>query len=340
MREIDVRDAVGQVICHDITRIVRGGEKGVAFKKGHVVRPEDIEPLLALGKTTLYVWERPDGALHEDEAAEILCSLCLNAGMRRTLPREGKIDIFAEIDGLFRLDRERLGAINALGDIVIATRHDNYPVRAGDKLAGMRVVPLAVAKEKMDAARTVGEAAGGPLFRLLPYRTPRAAVVTTGGEVYHGRIRDTFTDVVLAKLAEYGCEVVGRAVTDDSVEMIVGAIRRFADADLVVCTGGMSVDPDDRTPGAIRAYGADIVSYGAPVLPGAMFLLAYKGEQAVVGLPSCAMHARTTVFDLILPRIVAGDPVRAGDIRELWHGGLCLGCPECRYPACSFGKGG
>ncbi len=339
MKLIDIRDAVGHVICHDITRIVRGGEKGVAFKKGHVVRPEDIEPLLALGKQNLYVWEKTPGMLHEDEAAEALYSMGAAPGIARSAVREGKIDLFAEHDGLFKLDPARLDAVNQLGEMVIATRHNNYPVRKGEKLAGMRVIPLLIEKEKIDRALAAGASAPGPLFRLLPYRKVRAGVVVTGGEVYHGRIEDTFSQVILAKLAAFGCEVAGRAVVDDSTDMIVEAIRRFGDLDLVICTGGMSVDPDDLTPGAIKAYGADIVSYGAPVLPGAMFLLAYKGSQAVMGLPSCVMHADTTVFDLILPRVIAGDPVTREEIRRLWHGGLCLGCEDCRFPACSFGKG-
>ncbi len=340
MKLISIRDAVGHIICHDITRIVRGGEKGVAFRKGHVVRPEDIEPLLKLGKSTLYVWEKTPGMLHEDEAAEALYSMCAAPGIARSTTREGKIDLFAEYDGLFKLDAARLDAINQLGEMVIATRHNNYPVKKGDKLAGMRVIPLIIEKGKIDAALAAGAAAPGPLFRLLPYRQKlRAGVVVTGGEVYHGRIKDTFSEVVLAKLAAFGCEITSHTLVDDSTEMIVEAIRKNADADLIVCTGGMSVDPDDLTPGAIRAYGADIVSYGAPVLPGAMFLLAYKGNQAVMGLPSCVMHADTTVLDIVLPRVIAGDPVTREEIRRLWHGGLCLACPDCRFPACSFGKG-
>lgn len=339
MKLIDIKDAVGHVICHDITRIVRGSEKGVAFKKGHVVRPEDIAPLLALGKSSLYVWERREGALHEDEAAEILYSLCAGPAIARSETREGKIDLFAAVDGLLKLDMDRLDAVNRLGDIVVATRHNHYPARKGDKLAGMRVIPLTIEKAKMDAALAVGANGEGPLLSLLPYRRLSTAIVTVAGEVYHGRIRDTFTDVVVAKLAGYDCEIAGRAVVDDSIAMITAAMRNFASADLIVCAGGMSVDPDDRTPAAIRAHGAEVAAYGVPALPGAMFMLGYKGEQAVVGLPSCAMYAETTVFDIVLPRLVAGDRVTGDELRSLWHGGLCLACPDCRFPACSFGKG-
>lgn len=225
-----------------------------------------------------------------------------------------------------------------MGEIIIATRHQNQPVRKGDKLAGMRVIPLVIAKEKIIAAQAIASAAV-PLVRILPYRKLLAAVVITGGEVYHGRIKDTFSDVIFDKLAAYNCTVTGHAVVDDSVDMIAAAMQRFADADLILCTGGMSVDPDDLTPTAIREYGAEIITYGAPVLPGAMFLLAYKGGQTVMGLPSCAMYAKTTIFDLMLPRALAGEVLTAADVRHLWHGGLCLACGECRFPDCSFGKG-
>lgn len=339
MKLIDIHDAVGHVLCHDITRIVRGSEKGVAFKKGHVVRPEDVEPLLKLGKQKLYMWENDPSKLHENAAAEALYSMCANQYIGRSEVREGKIDLTAEIDGVLKLELEPLDAINQLGEMIIATRHTNYPVRKGDKLAGMRVIPLVIEKEKIDAALAIGAKAGKPLFRILPYRKLTAAVVTTGGEVYHGRIKDTFSDVIFSKLAAFDCRVIGHEIVDDDLAMIGGAMQKFADADIIVCTGGMSVDPDDLTPTAIRDYGGDLVTYGAPVLPGAMFLLAYKGKQAIMGLPSCVMYAKTTVFDLMLPRVIAGDVIGKEDVRHLWHGGLCLLCGDCRYPECSFGKG-
>ncbi len=339
MKLVDIENAVGHVICHDITRIVKGVEKGAAFRKGHVVRDQDIKPLLALGKRSLYVWENDESMMHEDEAAEALYSLCANEFISRSEVREGKIDLTAEIPGILKLEMDPLNEINQLGEMIIATRHTNYPVKTGDKLAGMRVIPLVIEKRKIDAALAIGKKAGKPLFTILPYRKVKVAVIITGGEVYHGRIKDTFSQVIFEKLAPFGCEIIGHEVVDDSLNMICTTMRQFSDADIIVCTGGMSVDPDDLTPTAIRDYGADIVTYGAPVLPGAMFLLAHKGEQTIMGLPSCVMYAATTVFDLMLPRVIAGDVITKSDIRHLWHGGLCLNCPDCHYPECSFGKG-
>lgn len=339
MKLIDIEHAVGHVICHDITRIVRGGEKGVAFKKGHVVRGEDIGPLLSLGKRSLYVWENDASMMHENEAAEALYSMCANDFITRSEVKEGKIDLFAGTSGVLKLEMNALDEINQLGEMIIATRHTNYPVKPGDKLAGMRVIPLTIEKRKIERALEIGAGAGKPLFSILPYRKVKVAVLITGGEVYHGRIKDTFSDVIFNKLAPFNADIAGHAVVDDTLEMICTAMRTFSDADIIICTGGMSVDPDDLTPRAIDEYGADIVTYGAPILPGAMFLLAYKGRQAIMGLPSCAMYAKTTVFDLMLPRVIAGDAIAKSDIRHLWHGGLCLACPDCRYPECSFGKG-
>ena len=341
MKLIKTTEAVGHVLCHDMTQIIKDVSKGPRFRKGHVVAEEDIPVLLSMGKESLYVWEKQEGMLHEDEAAEILRDLCQNAHMTASEPKEGKIELTADCDGLFKLDRARLDALNSLGELMIATRGGNLPVRAGDKLAGTRVIPLVISGEKMEEARRLaGEA---PLLELRPYRHKKCGIVSTGSEVKKGLIQDTFSPVVAGKLEEYGAEVLGVEYPGDDPEAITAAIRRFLDAsaDLVACTGGMSVDPDDRTPAAIRATGARVVSYGAPVLPGAMFLLAYLEDgRAVVGLPGCVMYAKRTIFDLVLPRLMADDPVTARDLARLGAGGLCLGCDECHWPNCGFGKGG
>lgn len=340
MKLVSIENAIGHIICHDITRIVKNGEKGVAFKKGHVVHKEDIEELLSLGKRSLYIWESNPSTMHENDAAEALYSLCANRDISRSEVKEGKIDLYADTHGVLKLNIEILEEINCLGDMIIATRHNNSPVQKGDKLAGMRVIPLVIERKKIDAAIQIGAKAKKPLFTILPYRKMKIGVVVTGSEIYSGRIRDTFSQVILDKVSKYACEICGHVVVDDSPEMICSAMHSLVDADVIICTGGMSVDPDDLTPLAIRNYGAEVVSYGAPVLPGAMFLLAYKGRQAVVGLPSCAMYAKTTVFDIFLPRILSEDPITNFDVRRLWHGGLCLACSECRFPECAFGKGG
>ena len=339
MKLIETKNAVGHVLCHDLTQIIPGQYKGARFRKGHIVTEEDIPVLLSMGKEHLYVWEMTPGMLHENEAAERMVRLCRNEGRSASEVREGKIELRADWDGLFRVDAERLNAVNAIDELMIATRRGDTAVRAGDKLCGTRVIPLVIEEKKLLAA----EAAVGkrPILELLPYRLRTAAVVTTGAEVKNGLIEDRFTPVLIGKLAAFGIEVVHRSLPGDVPADVLAAIleAKTSGADLILCTGGMSVDPDDNTPGAIKASGARIVTYGAPVLPGAMFLLGYFGDGTpILGLPGCVMYAKATVFDLVLPRIAAGVELTKRDFTVLGEGGLCLGCPECRYPVCPFGK--
>jgi molybdopterin biosynthesis enzyme len=340
MKKLRVEDAVGQVLCHDLTRIVAGKMKGPQFRKGHILREADIPMLLSMGKEHIFVWEKQPGMLHEDEAALRLAALCQNTHIRRGEAAEGKIELFAEREGVFCIDLDRLNRINGLPDIVIAARHSQSPVKAGDTLAAMKVIPLVVPEETLLRA----EAAAGavPVFTLFPYTLKTAVVVTTGSEVAGGLIKDAFTPVILKKLAAYGIGMLRHIIVGDGPEAVSGAIdeARREKPDLILCTGGMSVDPDDNTPGAIKRSGAKIVTYGAPVFPGAMFLLGYYDEGLpILGLPGCVMYAQATIFDLMLPRIVAGIRLTKQDFTVLGNGGLCLGCPECRYPVCPFGKG-
>lgn len=343
MKLIETVNAEGHVLCHDVTVIVKDVKKGVAFKKGHIVTKEDIPELLKLGKDHLYIWEKNDDMYHEDEAAEILREVCMGENtVPSGPPREGKIELTAACDGLFLVESERLRAVNAIDEITIATRHGMTPVKAGDKLGGMRVTPLVIAKEKMERVR---EAAGKtPLLSVRPFRTMRCGIVTTGNEVYYGRISDTFTPVVEQKLAEYGSAAAWHERCPDDKERIAAAIQKMLDAgaDMILTTGGMSVDPDDMTPGAIRASGARVVSYGAPVLPGAMMLVGYFERDGrsipVMGLPGCVMYAGRTIFDLLLCRAAAGVEITRGDIAAMGEGGLCLGCAVCTWPNCGFGK--
>ena len=340
MRLVKTRDAVGQVLCHDITQIVPGVSKGPVFRKGHVVAPEDVEVLLRVGKENLYIWQNDDSMLHEDAAADVLRALCQGEHMRASPPKEGKIELTAEIDGLFLADTERLRAVNRFGEMMIATRYPGFPVKAGDKLCGTRIIPLVIEKEKMERVKALAGAA--PLLRLLPLKPKRYGLVTTGSEVFHGRIQDAFTPILEKKLAEFGCVMARHEILDDDPAAITASINGMLDrgVDMVLCTGGMSVDPDDRTPLAIRNTGARIVSYGAPVLPGAMFLASYLPDgRPVCGLPGCVMYAKRTVFDLALPRLLADEPITAEWLAGLGQGGLCLDCPECHFPNCGFGKG-
>ena len=339
MKLIATKDAVGHVLCHDMTQIIPRTYKDARFRKGHVVREEDIPVLLSMGKENLYVWEMVPGMLHENDAAERLCALCRNENMDCSSVKEGKIELTAAIDGLFRVDSQRLNAVNLLEDIMIATRHGNTAVHKGDKLAGTRVIPLIIEEEKLKQA----EAAAGeaPLLELLPWKLKTAGIITTGSEVAKGLIQDAFTPVVERKLAAFGIETVERRMPGDDMEAVTQAILevKASGVDLILCTGGMSVDPDDNTPGAVKRSGANIVTYGAPVLPGAMFLLGYfEDGTPVCGLPGCVMYAKSTIFDLVLPRLAAGVPVTWAEIAAMGEGGLCLGCKVCTYPNCGFGK--
>lgn len=339
MKLMKTTEAVGQVLCHDITQIIPGVTKDAVFRKGHIITEEDIPVLLSVGKEHIYIWEKNENILHENEAAEILRDICMGEHMKPSEPKEGKIELTAEIDGLFLADTARLKAVNSLGRMMIATRSSGVPVKKGDKLCGTRIIPLVIEKEAMAKAKEV--AGDAPLLQLKPFRPRKYGVVTTGSEVFHGRITDKFTPVIEQKLTAYGCEMVAHEICDDDDKGITAAINKMlADGvEMVVCTGGMSVDPDDRTPLAIRNTGANIVSYGAPVLPGAMFLVSYMPDgRPVCGLPGCVMYAKRTIFDICLPYLLADEPITADYLAGLGNGGLCLNCPVCVWPNCGFGK--
>jgi molybdopterin biosynthesis enzyme len=340
MKMTPVEEAIGHVLCHDMTRIVKGEMKGPQFRKGHIIREQDIPMLRSMGKEQIYIWEKPEGTLHEDEAADALALICQGSGISREGPSEGKIELFARNDGLFEYDAEILDRINEIEDLIIAARHKHSAVKAGDKLAAMKAVPLVIGEDKLRQAKALaGEA---PLMHVLPYCLTSAVVINTGSEIVKGLIKDTFTAVLEEKLSAYGITVLKQLLVSDGADTVAGAIAeaRLEQPDLILCTGGMSVDPDDNTPGGIRQSGASIVTYGTPVTPGAMFLLAYFDDGVpLMGIPGCVMYAASTVFDLILPRIAAGRRLSRRDFTRMGAGGLCLSCPVCRYPVCPFGKG-
>ena len=321
MKLIRTEDAVGQVLCHDITQIIPGQFKGARFRKGHIVQPEDIPVLLSIGKENLYVWEKA----------------AAGRNIHGTEPKEGKIELVADCDGLLKIDRAALLAVNRTPQMMIAAIHGDLPVKKGQKLAGTRIIPLVIEQEKMDAMQAA--AGSEPILNVLPFHPKKFAVITTGSEVFKGRIEDKFTPILVGKLAEYGCEMTYHKTCDDDPAGITAAIleAKAAGCELIFTTGGMSVDPDDRTPLAIKNTGAEIITYGAPVLPGAMFLVSYLDGVPVCGLPGCVMYAKRTIFDLLLPRLLADDPITAEDIARLGEGGLCLGCAECHWPNCGFG---
>ncbi|HYF93721.1 MAG TPA: molybdopterin-binding protein [Symbiobacteriaceae bacterium] len=320
MKVVATRDAVGLVLCHDLTRIVPGESKGPAFRKGHVVKAEDIPMLLSMGREHLYVWEVQPGMIHEEEAGLRLARSAVAGGVVFGAPVEGKVALKAEHPGLLRINADKLEAINAIGEITIATRRDRTAVEAGQLLAGCKVTPLVIAEEEIRQAE-----AEGPWIEVKPFRRLRTGLIVTGSEVFKGRIPDKFGPVVEGKLARFGCPVVYKACSDDDAAMTVAKIReaQAAGAEMILCTGGMSVDPDDATPGAIRQSGAHIVTYGAPVLPGSMFMLGYhEGNCPIMGLPGAVMFESFTLFDVVLPIVLAGEVLTKRDFVRMGHGGL------------------
>lgn len=338
MKMIKVQDAVGTILSHDVTQIIPGKFKGRAFKKGHVIREEDIEKLLSIGKEHVYVWEQEDGKLHENDAAIRLSDIIIGEGIAISKEiKEGKIEFFADRDGVLKIDTDSLFKLNLIGEIIVATIHNNTPIKKGEKLGATRVIPLVIDEEKI---LTAGELIKKKIIWIEEIKPKKCILITTGNEVYHGRIKDAFLPVIERKLSYYGSTLIKQVILPDDKERITEEIVKAMEekADMVICTGGMSVDPDDVTPTAIKDCGGELVTYGAPVLPGAMFLLAYKDDMPIIGVPSCAMYARRTVLDLVLPRLLADEKLTIDDIVSYGHGGLCLDCKVCTFPHCSFGK--
>ena len=333
MKQIRIEDSVGCILSHDVTKIVPGEFKGRLFKKGHVIREEDIPKLLDIGKEHIYVWEPKKGQLHENDAAIRVKDLVLGQGCYISEEiKEGKIDFFANTQGIVKINKDLLLKLNLLGEIIVSTIHNNTPVKKGEKIGATRVIPLILEAEKIIKEKIIS---------VEEIKPKKAVLITTGNEVYKGRIKDAFLPVMKEKLEYYGSEIVKQVILPDNKEMITENILKAIEedkVDMIICTGGMSVDPDDVTPSAINDCNGEIVTYGAPVLPGAMFLLAYYKNIPILGVPSCAMYSKRTIFDLVLPRILADEKLSFEDIARFGNGGMCLNCEICSFPHCSFGK--
>lgn len=358
---VPVDHAVGMVLAHDVTEIRKDEFKGRAFKKGHVVRPEDIEHLKRIGKEHLVTLRLKADESHEDEATTALAAAVAGEGVAlKGAPSEGKVMLLADRDGLLTVDAARLTDLNMLGEVLCSTLHTNTVVRKGRSVAGVKTVPLVIKKDVIRQAVEIAQQAGG-LVKVREMRRPKAGVVITGREVYEGRVRDAFAPVIQRKIEELGGEIIGTYYAPDDREFIKRRLQELLDAgaDLLITTGGMSVDPDDVTRFAIRDLGAQDVVYGSPVLPGAMVLVGYvpiadcgsgnadckseirnpKSEMVpILGIPACGMYHKTTIVDLLLPRLLTGERIGRRELAAMGHGGLCLNCPECRYPVCPFGK--
>lgn len=334
---IRVEDAVGKVLSHDITKIVRGEFKGPAFRKGHIIREEDIIELRKMGKDNIYVLKMEAEDVHEDEAGIRLGRAAAGPGITWSGPKESRVNLFAGKAGLLKINISALEAVNDLPEVVLATLPNNTPVTEGELVAGTKVIPLVVKEEVLKAFENI--CAPGGILSVESFQPKKVGIIVTGGEVYHGRIKDAFGPVLKQKVESYGSQVLETGYSPDDAGEISRLIHEMitAGAELVLVSGGMSVDPDDVTPEGICQSGATIEKYGAPVLPGAMFLLAYLGETPIIGVPACGMYFRTTILDLVLPRLLTGERLTRRDVVALAHGGLCRNCQECRYPRCSFG---
>lgn len=339
MIKIPVAEAVGMPLCHDITRIIPGKEKGRAFQRGHVITKDDIPKLLDIGKQHIYVWKPKADLIHEDEAALRLAQSSAGNGVIYNKPNQGRVNLQAAYDGLLKVRVNQLNAVNSLDDVIMSTIHDNTVVKKGQNIAGTRITPLTVKKDLLEEGEQLC-CQPEPLLSVKPFQQLWVGIITTGSEIYSGRIKDKFGPVVRQKIASFGSNVISQVIVPDDPDLIAQEIRRFINEgiNMVLLTGGMSVDPDDVTPTGIRLSGADVVFYGTPILPGSMFMMGYLGNVPICGLPGCVMFHKATVFDLILPRILAGDRVQRADIVSLGHGGFCQSCETCIYPMCPFGK--
>jgi len=341
MRVVPVREAVGMVLGHDVTRIVPEKFKGRAFKKGHIIQPDDVPELLKIGKEHVYVLDLKEGFLHENDAAERIAQAAAGRGIELTEPVEGRVNMVAAYKGLLKVNVDALYQINSIEEMAFGTLHTNQQVTPKRTVAGTRIVPLVIEEEKIQKVEGIC-LKNAPVIEVKPFRPFKVGLVITGSEVYQGRIEDKFGPVVKAKFSDLGSRVIREVLVSDSVSLASKAIQDVIEegAEMVAVTGGMSVDPDDQTPAGIRAAGGKVVTYGSPIFPGAMFMLAYIGDVPIVGLPGCVMYYKASVFDLVVPRLLAGEAVTRADIVALGHGGFCASCQECRYPVCPFGKGG
>ncbi|OGP53545.1 MAG: molybdopterin-binding protein [Deltaproteobacteria bacterium RBG_13_52_11] len=339
MRKVKAQEAIGMVLGHDVTRIIPGQFKGAVFKKGHIVHEDDIPLLLDAGNDYIYVLELQEGELHEDEAGMRLAQAIAGPGITWSPPEEGKVSLRAQWKGLLRIDVPLLTWINSMEDIIISTLHDHTPCQEGMTVAATRVIPLTIAEEKIRAVEDTCK--GHTMVDILSYTLQKVGVVVTGNEVYHGRIKDSFDEMLGGKIRDYGATVVEKLLAPDDAEQIANALLQAKDrgAEVLITTGGLSIDPGDVTRMGIQKAGAEVISYGAPILPGAMFLYALLDGIPVLGLPACVFYAKTTIFDLIFPRVLAGETIQREAIIKMGHGGLCMECEVCRFPRCPFGTG-
>lgn len=327
MKKINVRNAEGYELCHDITQILPGEFKGAKFLRGHIIKKEDIEVLISLGKENIFVMEEEDkekNLIHENDAAMFIVEkLNLDKEFFEISDiREGKINITAKEDGILKIDINTLNKINKIGEIILVTKYNNSYIKKGETVAATRVIPLLIEKSQLDEMKEIVKDRNVLTFKKID-KNKKLALITTGNEVYNGIIKDKSKEALLKKYKKYELNDMEQVFSPDDKDTIKKYIKKFEnEKDIIMCTGGMSIDPDDVTPSAIRESNWEIVTYGTPVLPGAMFMLAYKGEKVLIGLPGGVVFSEKTVFDILLPRILTDDRITKQEIIEMGHGGL------------------
>lgn len=344
-KTIPIEEAVGMPLAHDLTQIdAPNHKKSARFKKGQVITEADLPVLRDMGKEHLSILEMTPGFVHEDDAALALAEVLAGDNLRVTAPEEGRCNLVAERGGILWYLAEMVNRVNQDPDWVLSALAPHRPVLAGQTVAGFRIRPLMLEDYRVE--RAVAAVRGTQPFKILPFRKLKVGLVTTGKEIVDGRIADAFRPKLDEKMARLGGECIGQRYSSDSVENIAEAINAFIGegAKVVICTGGMSVDADDRTPGAIRSVCRRISFQGTPALPGAMLMLGWTvspldGEDvAVIGAPACVAFDERTALDKLLPFIFAG--IEPGDLVRRWGvGGLCERCQPCHYPSCSFAAG-
>lgn len=339
MKKIRIEEAVGTVLAHDLTKIKRGEFKGAMFRKGHIVKPEDIPELLKIGKQYLYVLELGSDQLHEDDAAKRIAAAISDPDLEFTDPREGKISIVTKHAGLLKINVDGLLAVNKMDSIIVATLKTNFPCEKGTTIAGTRIIPLTIPAKNIEALEELAKKSF-PILSVKPYRSLKVGAVVTGSEVFSGLITDDFGPSIGKKIQDAGCSILKKIVVPDDEKKISAAVLELKalGCELIITTGGLSVDPDDVTRTGVINAGARQTFYGSPVLPGAMLMVSDLDGIPVISLPACVFYYKHTVFDLIFPRVLAGETITGDDIAAMGHGGLCMNCEVCHYPVCSFGR--
>ena len=340
MKKIKIEDAVGMVLGHDVTQIIPGKYKGPRFKRGHKIRKEDIPEFLKIGKEHVYIMELKPGVIHEEDAAIRLGRAFAGRNIDISGPSEGKMVFHSKINGFLKINLPLLHRINLSKNVILSAIHRYSPCTPRMVVGATRIISLTAAEKQVQKVESWCKK-NGPVIEILPYQRRNIGVIVTGNEIFKRRIQDRFDDRVGKKITDFGSQVIKKKVVPDDIHEIAQALLEFQNdnVDLILVTGGLSVDPDDVTRAGIKKAGTKIIFYGTPILPGAMFLYGMLGKMQVLGLPACVFHHKATLFDIIFPRVLGGESITRRDICLLGHGGFCQNCNPCHFPICPFGKG-